>query len=69
MSIFADVQYYIYADVVGGSKKVQKYADVIQGWSPWIIGELTFLITASPKIKVLTYISLVLDVISKDKIA
>ena len=30
MAIFADVQYCIYADiVVGGSEKVQKYADVI----------------------------------------
>ena len=33
MVIFADVQYCIYADIVGGSEKVQKYADVIQGWS------------------------------------
>ena len=29
MTIIADVQYCIYADVVGGSKKVQKYADII----------------------------------------
>ena len=29
MAIFADVQYSIYADIVGGSEKVQKYADVI----------------------------------------
>ena len=35
MANFADVQYCIYADKVGGlagSKKGQKYADVIQGW-------------------------------------
>ena len=33
--IFADFQYF-YTDVgwVGGSEKVQKFADVIQGWSP-----------------------------------
>ena len=30
---FADVQYCIYADKVGGAQKGQKYADVIQGWS------------------------------------
>ena len=29
MAIFADVQYCIYADIVGGSEKVQKYADVM----------------------------------------
>ena len=29
MAIFADVQYYIYADIVGGSEKVKKYADII----------------------------------------
>jgi hypothetical protein len=33
---FADVQYCIYADIVGGSEKVQKYFDVIYGWSPRI---------------------------------
>ena len=33
---FADVQYCIYADIVGGSEKVQKYSDVIYGWSPRI---------------------------------
>ena len=35
MVIFADVQFYIYANIVGGSKnkKVQKYGDVIQEWS------------------------------------
>ena len=33
MAGFADIQYCIYADIVGGSEKVQKYADVIQGWS------------------------------------
>ena len=27
------VQYYFYADIVGGSEKVQNYADVIHGWS------------------------------------
>ena len=31
MASFADVQYCIYA--VGGSEKVQTYADVIYGWS------------------------------------
>jgi hypothetical protein len=29
--ICADVQYY--GDIVGGSEKVQQYADVIYGWS------------------------------------
>ena len=33
MAIFADVQYCIYADKVGGVQKCQKYDDVIQGWS------------------------------------
>jgi hypothetical protein len=37
MAIFADVQYCIYADIVGGwvggSEKVQKYAEIIKGWS------------------------------------
>ena len=36
MSIFADVQCCIYAGIVGWvvvQKKVQKYADVIYGWS------------------------------------
>ena len=33
MPSFADVQYCIYADKVGGVQKGQKYADVIQGWS------------------------------------
>ena len=28
-AVFADVQYCIYANIVGGSEKVQKYADVI----------------------------------------
>ena len=36
MAIFADVQYCIYADIVDGSEKVQKYDDVIQGWSPYV---------------------------------
>ena len=29
MAIFADVQYFMFADIVGGSEKVQKYDDVI----------------------------------------
>ena len=29
MVIFADIQHCIYDDIVGGSKKVKKYADVI----------------------------------------
>ena len=38
MATFADVQYCIYADLtpfneVGGSEKVQNYADVIYEWS------------------------------------
>ena len=33
MTSFADIQYYIYTDIVGGSEKVQNYADVIYGWS------------------------------------
>ena len=32
-AVFADIRYCIYADMVGGSKKVQKFADVIYGWS------------------------------------
>ena len=36
MAIFADVQFCIYADKVGGCQggfhKDQKYADVIKGW-------------------------------------
>ena len=31
MVIFDDIQHYIYADIVGGSKKVKKYADLCQG--------------------------------------
>ena len=34
MAIFADVQCCIYAVIVGGSKKVQNYADILYGWSP-----------------------------------
>ena len=33
MASFADVQYYIYADIVGGSEKVQYYDNVIYGCS------------------------------------
>ena len=36
MASFADVQYLLYllyADLVGGSEKVQTYVDVIYGWS------------------------------------
>ena len=33
MAIFDHVQYCIYADLVAGSEKVQKYADVIKGWT------------------------------------
>ena len=33
MAAFADVQHCIYAQIVGGSAKVQKCADVIYGWS------------------------------------
>ena len=33
MVIFADVQYCIYTDMVGGwVRKVQKYPDIISGW-------------------------------------
>ena len=32
MTIFADVQYCIDDDIVGGSEKIQKYSDVIEGW-------------------------------------
>ena len=38
---FADVQYCIYADLtpkVGGSERVQNYADVIYGWSLSTLG-------------------------------
>ena len=34
MAVFADVQHYIYADIVGGSEKAKNYVDVIYGWSP-----------------------------------
>ena len=36
MAIIADVQYCIYVvgGLVGWSEKVQKYANVLQGWSP-----------------------------------
>jgi hypothetical protein len=33
MASYADVQYCIYADIVGGSKKVRNYDSVIYGWS------------------------------------
>ena len=33
-SFFYFHYYSIYADIVGGSKKVQTFADVIYGWSP-----------------------------------
>ena len=33
MASFADVHYCIYADMVGGSEKVQNYAEIIYGWS------------------------------------
>ena len=33
MTSFADIQHYIYADIVGGSEKVQNDADVIYRWS------------------------------------
>ena len=33
MASFEDVLYYVYADTLGGSEKVQKYANVVQGWS------------------------------------
>ena len=32
LALFADVQYSIYADKVGGSKKAQKCADVMYEW-------------------------------------
>ena len=31
--VFDDVQYCFYADIVGGSKKIHKCADVMQEWS------------------------------------
>ena len=34
--IFVNFHHYcIYANIVGGSKKVQTFADVIYGWSPF----------------------------------
>ena len=33
MASFDDALYCVYADMVGVSKKVQNYADVIHGWS------------------------------------
>ena len=44
--IFADVQYCIYADIVGGSEKVQNYADVIYGWSLTQQYNITVTVTA-----------------------
>ena len=35
MSLFADVHRCGYANIVGGSKKVQECADIIYGWSNW----------------------------------
>ena len=32
MAGFVDIQYCIFADIVGVSEKVQNYADVIHGW-------------------------------------
>ena len=32
MAVFADVLYYIYADIVGESERVPKCADVMYGW-------------------------------------
>ena len=33
MAVFANVQYCVYIDIVGGSEQVQKCADVIKEWS------------------------------------
>jgi hypothetical protein len=33
MAIFADLQYFIYADIAGGSEKVVEFVDVILAWS------------------------------------
>ena len=33
MAVLAYVQYCIYADIVGGSERVPKCADIIKGWS------------------------------------
>ena len=33
MARFADFQYFIYADNLGGSEKVQNYPDVVYEWS------------------------------------
>ena len=35
MAIFEDVQYCSYADIADGSNKVQKYANVMYGWSQY----------------------------------
>ena len=35
MSVFGDVHYCSYADIVGGSTKVQECAGIIYGWSNW----------------------------------
>ena len=34
MELLADIRYCIHAYIVGGSEKVQNFADVIYGWSP-----------------------------------
>ena len=35
IAIFEDVQYRSYAVIVDGSNKVQKYANVMYGWSQY----------------------------------
>ena len=37
MASFADIQYCIYADILGRSEEVENFADVINGWSLIII--------------------------------
>ena len=43
MVIFADVQHCIHAVIMDGSEKVQKYADVIKGWSLSIFSDFFIL--------------------------
>ena len=33
MAVFADIQYCSNAEIVGGSENIQKYVDLIYGWS------------------------------------
>ena len=50
MASFVNVQYFIYAEIVGGYKKVQNYADVIYGLS--ISHRITFSLPSSRVVEI-----------------